>query len=531
VAAAWCAVLSAFHLADLDFAVWDDWAFAKGALAFIAGEGIHYQGAASMPQLGQWLWAWPFVKTLGPSFVTLRLSTITLALLALAAYFDLLRRHGARPVAAVVPMIFLGLNPLFFWLTGTFMTDVPALAFSLLALAAYDRALTSGHIAWLGPATAFGLLAAVTRQNAMAVPLAVALLAVSRPPRRWRLAWCLAIAAPVAACLIASWVLSRRPDAIPLSPQFPTIRFALLTIFISTQFLGLSVLPLAVAVPVRSWRRVFAAGALLAATAAYLFIYHDHACFPYLGPLLPDGWKVVGANGPLLIGPRLGIALTAAGCIGAALFVCQLLDFRYVPSTGRAWKPNQLLILFTVTQWLMLFTAPRLYDRYFVVLLPGCLAIAGSMLPFGKRSLCLRLAPTAVILGGISIATTHDWFSWNAAGWALGRRAIAEGIPASDIEGGMEWDGWHSPTPAVRMSKETYDDSLPRRGLGLRFTQHSFPHLTGRFALSISPLHGAKVIGAQSYQRWLPPAFHFFLFEGLPNETFTFAHQPTTAPP
>ena len=43
-----------------------------------------------MPQLGQWLWACPFVWLFGPSHVTLRLSTLVLSWLGLAAFYDLL---------------------------------------------------------------------------------------------------------------------------------------------------------------------------------------------------------------------------------------------------------------------------------------------------------------------------------------------------------------------------------------------------------------------------------------------------------
>src|ERR1051326_6354174 len=74
---AWAVVL--WLVPNSSVSVWDDWAYARGALAFIAGDGIHYYGWASMPELGQWLWAWPFVKLLGPSSATLRIATIASA--------------------------------------------------------------------------------------------------------------------------------------------------------------------------------------------------------------------------------------------------------------------------------------------------------------------------------------------------------------------------------------------------------------------------------------------------------------------
>src|SRR6516225_4131123 len=82
-AAAWVVLFTAVPFNRQDFPLNDDWAFGRGALLFAHGEGVHYGGWASMPQLGQWLWACPFVWLLGSSHVALRISTIALSWLGL----------------------------------------------------------------------------------------------------------------------------------------------------------------------------------------------------------------------------------------------------------------------------------------------------------------------------------------------------------------------------------------------------------------------------------------------------------------
>ena len=52
---------------------------------------------------------------------------------------DLLRQAGLGPWPASFGAAALLFNPVFFMMSGTFMTDVPALSFSLLALACYQR--------------------------------------------------------------------------------------------------------------------------------------------------------------------------------------------------------------------------------------------------------------------------------------------------------------------------------------------------------------------------------------------------------
>lgn len=137
---AWLILFACFPPESQDFPLNDDWAFGRGALVFARGEGIHYGKWASMPQLGQWLWACPFVRLLRPSFFALRTSTIALSWLGLWSFYDLLRQEiwpGKRAALAAAAMAF---HPLFFLLQGTFMTDVPALSFALASLALYVRA-------------------------------------------------------------------------------------------------------------------------------------------------------------------------------------------------------------------------------------------------------------------------------------------------------------------------------------------------------------------------------------------------------
>jgi hypothetical protein len=101
-----------------DFPLNDDWAFSRTMFALIRGDGLGYYHWASMPLLGQIVWAAPFFRLLGESHVTLRLTTMLLALAGSAAFYDLLRREEElQPRQAAVAALCLALNPLFFLLT------------------------------------------------------------------------------------------------------------------------------------------------------------------------------------------------------------------------------------------------------------------------------------------------------------------------------------------------------------------------------------------------------------------------------
>src|SRR5437764_291368 len=170
-ALAWAVIVLTVPFEQQDIPLNDDWAYARGAIRFAQGDGIHYGKWAAMPLLGQWLWAMPFVRALGGNHVVLRTSVILLSWLGLWGLFDLQRQGGIRRSRAALATMVLAFCPLFFLLQGTFMSDVPALSFSLLALALYGRAIASGRLAILGAAFVVACLAVTTRQNACAMAL------------------------------------------------------------------------------------------------------------------------------------------------------------------------------------------------------------------------------------------------------------------------------------------------------------------------------------------------------------------------
>jgi hypothetical protein len=515
-AIAWGLLFAILPPAQQDFPLNDDWAFARGAFGFAQGRGIAYSGWASMPQLGQWLWACPFVWLFGESHFALRLSTILLSWVGLAAFFDLLRQAGVAPRRAALATATLAFCPLFFLLQGTFMTDVPALALALAALALYARALRGHRAGWLIAGCAVAVLAVLTRQNTLAVPAAAAVLLLRDSDLRRRMGWWFAVLLPVAVGAVTHLWFSTRDDVRALTPALPAPADLLALPFVTIHLFGLASLPLLAT----GWRggslkSLGIAFAVLLACAGY-WIYHGQylpyeGLFPYTENLLTPWGAFAGSRstGPFIVGQRpllLGTLgrglLTLLGCAAGALLVTHLV---------RQWRPGAWaapLTLFTLFSAVFVLLAPDFYDRYLIFLLPGVLALAASGEPGpaaaeeGPRRLAGGVA--IVALGAVSFALMHDWLSWNAARWELGRRAIARHIDPHDIEGGVEWDAWH-----------TSLGSAPARPSGakwpLPFTREWFPAVTGRYALSFSDVRGMRRLDAEPYDLWLSPGPREFL--------------------
>lgn len=93
----------------------------------------------------------------------------------------------------------------------------------------------------------------------------------------------------------------------------------------------------------------------------------------------------------------------------------------------------------------------RVFDRYFFPCLLG-LTLAAVLLPASGAATAaarprrfgvgLAVAVTSALLGGLSVAAVHDHFRWNEARWRLLDRGVAAGLPAAEIDGGFEVNGW-----------------------------------------------------------------------------------------
>ena len=132
------------------------------------------------------------------------------------------------------------------------------------------------------------------------------------------------------------------------------------------------------------------------------------------------------------------------------------------------------------------------------------------------RSALLVGTATLVLYGWISVGLMHDWLSWNAARWELGRQAVAQGIAPTDIEGGFEWNGWYACADPDHSLVGPARPPLRHQGvsLSLPFTQRWFPAVTGQYALAFTQPTNSFVIASKQYTQWLGASPRVFLFVG-----------------
>jgi hypothetical protein len=385
--------------------------------------------------------------------------------------------------------------------------------------------------------------------------MAAGLVLLAYPRLRFRPAWLLGVAIPAAAAVAAHSWLKSRPDYYALLPKEGVdLGRVLLLAFTVTQYMGLTALPILLfEADLTSWRKpriwvgflaslVFlAAGAVFYGwgldqegplrdwwngwgKAGFWALFNERSSvndtFPYLTNMLtPWGQfgvdEIVMGERPQVFGLAVRTGLSAVGCVaGAALVVRVAARLR-----RGAWKES--LTIFTVLHLPFLILPFVIFDRYYVVFMPGALFLATSpradVLPDRLLAASWRyvLGLAALALFALfSVALLHDWLSWNSARWTLGRRAVERGIATQDIEGGFEWDSWYAPAPPYAEPPEKKSDLL------LPYTNVMYGHISGRFALSFSVPQGATVIDREAYTSWLPPGqSNFYVVERYKTES------------
>jgi 4-amino-4-deoxy-L-arabinose transferase-like glycosyltransferase len=140
---------------------WDEGAYLMAARLMARGFSLYRD--IYMPQLPGFLWMLASLFRLGgDSVVAARALVVVLGMVAIAAA-GLAARQLSSPAAAIVAVLMLGLDPLFFSFSRAVYLEVPATAFGMLSLACALAFRRSPRRAWLAAAALLWSLSVLTK--------------------------------------------------------------------------------------------------------------------------------------------------------------------------------------------------------------------------------------------------------------------------------------------------------------------------------------------------------------------------------
>lgn len=506
----------------------DDWSYAR-VVEGITERGVIdvAQGWASMTLMSIVAWGAAFCSAFGFSHAVLRVSSIVAALITMACLPKLLRHDEKSGYFAGISVLLLASNPIFFNLSMTFMTDVTYLMFVILTVLAVKRVLSESRS---GDYLLFCVLLSIcmfARQFAALIAVAFAFSYVLRygfDPRSLRRA-----ILPSLICIVIyfvhQYVLYPRfgfPDlrSIYSDRMFarfdePIHLFILLwarSIVGLVLTLGLFLSPLLLLrfqglqdfVGYRV-RHMFVAGIWYVVAVAVTLqankimpllrnIVYDFGSGP---PRLKDVVALNDGHVPADAPTWFWVVITVICVLLGGLLVQELLKSAERIVTV-SLKPSAedaffvFAIAFSVLYVVVIIFA-GFFDRFMLQLLPFILIIFSITFGDSRRPTYSRFrVPAAVaacfVLLTFSVASTHDYHSWNDARWEALDRLARMGITPDVIDGGIEYNGMH-------------------------FFDREFEHKDGKswwwvrddlYAVTFRPLKGYEVIDEVKFATWLP---------------------------
>jgi hypothetical protein len=456
---------------NLSIAHNDAWAYSRIAQTFGDTGRIELLGWNRSALVGQFL-------PLGPLASSIVVQQLFVALLGLAALFfayDLVRPTLGSRRAAFATLL-LALWPGFGLLTTSFMPDIPALALALGCVALGRRALDRDSLLLFSLATAVGFWGVTIRAQALAAPLALLLhaLLTRRGRSKVGLPQITGAAAVFGVAFVSfnSWhgaLANVDPPTYAAAKSLvdTTVNLALPAFFT----LALPIAP-AVALVARPWHWSRPAQLTSMGTALVgLMALHD---LTPQGFLLGNYLDRHGAYTAVLIDPNNRVVFTSHlwWLVIALAFASGVLLSGLLVEKARG--AERLLVTFTVIT--IAGTAAQnlvgqgAFDRYLIALVPGALAIVLAPGKAGGRgpvpvvsripqwtNRAAALTATAVV-GLLAFGLLANGFSFDAQRWRTATQLTREGIPATQIDAGLEWIGYHSPSGVV--------DRYPSRSLG-----------------------------------------------------------------
>jgi hypothetical protein len=454
-----------------------------------------------MSLVGHLFWGLAFTKLFGFSFTVTKISVVVLHLVEGLVVLRLLALYGVSANLALAAALALIFNPLHFVHAFMYMTDVPALAWQVIAIYCFSKGLLSIEpdrdgsaeqaprrpYRWLAAGSLAAGWAFLARQNGVLVPatLVLYLALFARRHATWRTI--LAAFGPVALVMAGftlwyrtvhgptvAYVNSLRDvTAFALHPPLAELPLIALSLLV---YVGWFLIPLAAAVPVRAFRLpprsagiAFLCLSAVAVAALGYYALEEGKIFPYVWNVITpfglyySGEFIIGLRG-LLWGKEIGLLIGSISLLSALVFVQRLLLHRWgrhaakeriaaspvpqAPSSEVAFDRAgtmgmRFLLLLLALQLAYCFaTAPILFDRHLLLFAPAaivvfCLTCRRMGHPRLWRYLVF-LFPLALY----SVATTHDLHAISRTAFRAANDLIAEGVDPRQIVAGYSFDCW-----------------------------------------------------------------------------------------
>lgn len=515
-----------------DFPLNDDWAYAESVKHLLETGNFQLPGWAVANLLPLVLWGALFCLPLGFSFTALRFSTLTLGLIGVVATYKLLQEIIVDRKIALIGAFILAVNPIYFGLANTFMTDVPHYAVTILSLYFFCRGINQNSWRAIIVAVFWAIISLLIRQVTAALFFGYAVAYVVKNKAKISsiiTAAILFVCLPVGIQSIFSRVFWPKNFGnygakeqefvseityIDIETIVDFLYFALRAFI----YLGCFLFPFLVIAFIIKFQRIKSLSQKSILTGSLLFLsvtigiwlFSATERMPFAGNVIID-WGL----GPLTLRDTLlsqsksipnyleifWIIITIVATIGAALlliFTC-FSAFQLFLNRQISLEKRSLILLNNSTAFIYFLPLGLsfFFDRYLLLLLPlSMVMVLNSLDNINRFKLSFKTELIALLIilsiGIFTVAATHDYLSWNRVRWQALESLRQEQIPPQFIDGGFEFNGWY-----------LYDPDYP---VYQKYRNNVVWWWVAKddYIIAFSPIEGYSAIEQYSLKNWLP---------------------------
>ncbi len=498
-----------------NFPIGDDWQYGYPVKTWIETGTVEFMGIFAPNILLQVWWGFLFCKLGGSfDFTWLRFSTLTTSIMGIIIFYDILRKIGTPHKTAFYFSLVLMFNPLFYYLSFTFFTDVPFLLFFIWAVFYFFKHLKTNRtsaLAWAAICAAAGFY--IRQPGLLLIPSfgIFILLKNTFSKKSIYTAFALFVLTFGIYFSLEKYVkpaLSIADNFVPVSAQFYNalietpfftgiewIKKGIKTFV----YLGFFTLPFFPFIwnnrkEINFFTRPNTIVLFAVNIALFLLMLSAGKTFPFGGNILFN----FGLGSELLADvytyglpnvPRapewIMLALQFISQLNASfLFILIIKNYKHLAPLQK--EAIVFLLIFNLI-YLPVMSITSFFDRY---LLPTIVSFFIIISFFTQLALPVRktwkLLPF-VLICGFSIFATRDFMAWNTAKNQAFRYLTDQGISIREMDAGYEYNGLYN----YHFPKETTDD-------------HSFWWVTDdKYLITFGPVSGYRAIASFPYYRLL----------------------------
>ncbi|MCX6784071.1 MAG: glycosyltransferase family 39 protein [candidate division WWE3 bacterium] len=426
------------------FPVDDDWVYIQSVQKFLSGN-FRVSEYARASTFFQTILGFIYSSIVGFSIPKIHFLVAIFSIIGVVvAYWHL--RVNYKINSAYLPLI-LFLNPLFFFLSYSFGTDVLFTVLLILSIAFYEYGLKSDKLRFLILGSIVAACSICVRQIGAALPAAALiyyLYLLRTKEQTLKISKMLAITIPAGLGLIAyfAWFHFVQPPTIVQQMQSSHLSFNILTALDrwtqTLMYLGLLLPPVTILIfkPTKRSILKFVIGAVVAVFIAGVYwlkfgklMFYTPALLTINGfaPNSIDGTKMFLFPHPL----QLGVIATTLSVIGVALFVANFkkrLDLEQIVA----------LILVAFFPFMMVHC-----DRYYLPVVSLLTLSFGKYFVLNSNFSKICAAFVIAFFVGLNLIWIYEFKQWNEARWQLGQNLLRQKVNINEIDGGYEWDAWN----------------------------------------------------------------------------------------